>query len=270
MDRFRPLRSRGREDRGRRRPHLPGASTVLACVALLFALSGVSYAAVAAFPRNSVGTSQLKANAVVSSKVRDHSLLRKDFKAGQIPAGARGAQGIQGIQGPAGSAGAPGATGPSGATGASGPSGATGTPGATGPVGATGAAGPAGGPTGPTGPPGPAGGPTGPSGATGATGPPGSLPSITYKTTPSTATANGQSYGEAVCDAGQHVVGGGAFSGSGDPGAENLNSSYPSDGTGSGAPGNVAWSVYMDNTTDSDLDFTVYAICTAATTVTGP
>lgn len=85
-------------------------------LALFVALSGTSYAAVT-LPRNSVGTAQLKANAVTSAKVKDRSLLAKDFKAGQLPAGAQGPQGTQGPkgdkgdQGPKGDAGARGAPG---------------------------------------------------------------------------------------------------------------------------------------------------------------
>jgi hypothetical protein len=77
---------------------------VVACLALTVALSGASYAAVV-LPRNSVGKAQLKKNAVVSAKiasggvrtsdlraaavnsrkVRNGSLLKADFKAGQLP-----------------------------------------------------------------------------------------------------------------------------------------------------------------------------------------
>jgi hypothetical protein len=73
----------------------------------LFALTGAGYAAGMLGP-NTVGTKQLKKNAVISSKVKNHSLLRADFKAGQIPAGP------QGPQGPAGTPGAQGAQGPAG------------------------------------------------------------------------------------------------------------------------------------------------------------
>ena len=62
-------------------------ATVLAGIALLLALGGTSYAA-ATLPRNSV----------TSIQVKDHSLLAKDFKAGQIP------RGPAGPAGPAGSA----------------------------------------------------------------------------------------------------------------------------------------------------------------------
>lgn len=80
---------------------------VVACIALSVALGGTSYAAIK-LPKNSVGAKQLKKNAVTSPKVKDRSLLARDFKQGQLPkgpkgdTGAQGAQGPQGIQGPAG------------------------------------------------------------------------------------------------------------------------------------------------------------------------
>ena len=77
-------------------------------LALFIALSGTAYAAT--LPRNSVGTAQLKKNAVTTAKVQNRSLLATDFKSGQLPAGPRGAQGAQGAQGPQGPAGAAGAT----------------------------------------------------------------------------------------------------------------------------------------------------------------
>jgi hypothetical protein len=80
---------------------------IVACTALFVSLSGFGYAAIK-LPANSVGTKQLKKNAVNSAKVKRHSLLRSDFKPGQVP---RGAQGIQGIQGVPGTPGAPGAPG---------------------------------------------------------------------------------------------------------------------------------------------------------------
>ena len=81
-------------------------------LALLFAMSGTAYAA--SLPRNSVGTSQLRSNAVTSSKVKDRSLRAVDFARGQLPAGARGATGPQGAQGPAGPQGPGGPQGPAG------------------------------------------------------------------------------------------------------------------------------------------------------------
>jgi hypothetical protein len=71
------------------------------------ALTGAGYAAGMLGP-NTVGTRHLKKNAVISSKVKNGSLLRADFKAGQVPAGP------QGPQGPQGPAGAPGQQGPAG------------------------------------------------------------------------------------------------------------------------------------------------------------
>lgn len=88
---------------------------VVACTALLIALTGTSIAAVQAVPKNSVGTAQLKnnavtaakiasnavtaakiasnavtnpkiaANAVNAAKVQDGSLVAADFGAGQLP-----------------------------------------------------------------------------------------------------------------------------------------------------------------------------------------
>jgi hypothetical protein len=86
---------------------------VVACIALVFAMTGAGYAAGMLGP-NTVGTKQLKKNAVISSKVKNGSLLKADFKAGQLPAGP------QGPAGPAGPAGAAGAAGPAGPPGANG------------------------------------------------------------------------------------------------------------------------------------------------------
>lgn len=103
----------------------PSPALVVASVSLFVALSGVSYA-VANLPRNSVGTAQLKPNAVTSPKVRDGSLKQNDFAPGQLPVGA------QGLAGPPGPRGETGATGNEGAQGAQGPQGPAG---ASGPVG---------------------------------------------------------------------------------------------------------------------------------------
>jgi hypothetical protein len=74
---------------------------VVACTALVFAMTGAGYAAGMQGP-NTVGTKQLKKNAVISSKVKNGSLLRADFKSGQIPAGPQGPAGPAGPQGPPG------------------------------------------------------------------------------------------------------------------------------------------------------------------------
>jgi hypothetical protein len=77
-------------------------------VALCIALSGTAYAAT--LPRNSVGGAQLKKNAVTAPKVKNRSLLRKDFARGQLPAGPRGPRGPNGTHGERGPRGPAGAT----------------------------------------------------------------------------------------------------------------------------------------------------------------
>jgi hypothetical protein len=67
----------------------------MSSVAVFLVLGGGAYAATQ-LPRNTVGRRQLKKNAVTSAKVKDRSLLAKDFKAGQLPAGPRGPQGPEG------------------------------------------------------------------------------------------------------------------------------------------------------------------------------
>jgi len=52
---------------------LPSPAMVVACVALAVALGGTSYAAIK-LPRNSVGTQQLRKNAVVATKLRARSV----------------------------------------------------------------------------------------------------------------------------------------------------------------------------------------------------
>ena len=85
----------------------PSPALAIATIALAVALAGTSYAAVV-LPANSVGTKQLRANAVTSAKVQNGSLLKVDFKAGQVPGGPTGPAG------PAGPTGATGAAGPAG------------------------------------------------------------------------------------------------------------------------------------------------------------
>jgi hypothetical protein len=115
--------------------HLPSPAMIVACVALVIALGGASYAA-GVLPNNSVGAAQLQKNAVTttrlrnnavtttklgkdavtSAKVKDGSLLAADFKAGQLPAGPQGPKGdpgAQGLQGPKGDPGSPGQPGAS-------------------------------------------------------------------------------------------------------------------------------------------------------------
>jgi hypothetical protein len=122
--------SANRQTRARRRPRLPSPALIVAFVALVVALGGVSYAA-AVLPKNSVGTAQLKKkavtaaklkknavtsgkvrrNAISSAKVKDRTLLAQDFKPGQLPAGPQGPKGDPGAQGPAGIPGPAGISG---------------------------------------------------------------------------------------------------------------------------------------------------------------
>src|SRR4051794_5813222 len=77
-------------------------SNLVAYVALFFALSSTTYAA---------ATKLVAPNSVGSPQVINGSLLKKDFKAGQVPRGPTGARGAQGLEGPAGP---PGSQGPKG------------------------------------------------------------------------------------------------------------------------------------------------------------
>ena len=90
----------------RSRPRLSYAN-VTATIAVFIALGGSAYAAVQ-IPRNSVGTKQLRKNAVTSLKVKDGTLALRDFKTAEQEKlkGSTGAQGPAGPQGPPGAAGA--------------------------------------------------------------------------------------------------------------------------------------------------------------------
>ncbi|MEA2139508.1 MAG: hypothetical protein QOG56_2658 [Solirubrobacteraceae bacterium] len=157
-------------------------ANVVGTLALFIALGGVSYAAVK-LPAHSVGTKQLKTDAVTSEKVRNGTLRKRDFKDGLLPRGKTGDDGQDGQPGDAGAPGdrgerglpgAKGDTGPAGAKGDDGPEGTTGSPGHDGSPGLAGLPGPAGddGATGPPGQAGPIGaqGPGGPAGMPGPTG----------------------------------------------------------------------------------------------------
>jgi hypothetical protein len=91
----------------------PSPAMVIASTALLVALAGTGYAA-SSLPANSVGNAQLQSNAVTSSKVKDHALLKVDFASNQLPRGARGAPGSPGPPGAPGNTGGRGPTGPAG------------------------------------------------------------------------------------------------------------------------------------------------------------
>jgi hypothetical protein len=113
-------------------------ANTMATAAVFIALGGGAYAATS-LPRNAVHANNIARNAVTSVKVKDHSLVPKDFKRGALPAGA---QGLAGPAGAAGAAGKTGATGPQGTKGDTGPQGPKGDPGPQGPKGDTGPAGP--------------------------------------------------------------------------------------------------------------------------------
>jgi hypothetical protein len=88
-------------------------ANVTATIALFIAVGGTSYAAVQ-LPRNSVGSAQLRAGVVDSSKVKDRSLRTADLSvaARNFLKGQRGPAGPAGPQGPAGAGGAGGSAGP--------------------------------------------------------------------------------------------------------------------------------------------------------------
>jgi hypothetical protein len=90
-------------------------ANVVSTFCLFVLLGGGAYAAEkTVLPRHSVGARQLKADAVRSAQVKDGSLLARDFRAGQLPAGAQGPQGAPGPRGPQGQTGPAGPEGPVG------------------------------------------------------------------------------------------------------------------------------------------------------------
>jgi hypothetical protein len=104
------------------RRHLSYAN-VVASLALFLALGGAAFAATQ-LPRNSVGTGQLKPEAVTAGKIAKKTRNQLMGSTGpQGPAGKTGAKGATGAKGPTG---AKGATGAKGDTGARGPAGADG------------------------------------------------------------------------------------------------------------------------------------------------
>lgn len=88
-------------------------ANVVSTLCLFLLLGGSAYAAARiTLPKNSVGPAQIKRGAVRSRQVKDHSLLARDFKAGQLPAGPRGPQGLTGPTGPSQAFQSTAATGP--------------------------------------------------------------------------------------------------------------------------------------------------------------
>jgi len=96
----------------------PTHATVVAYLALFVALGGSSYAAVTVTGKSvtngSLTGADVKSNSITGRDVKglrtgdvaDRSLLARDFKSGQLPAGPSGNPGPQGPQGAAGPAGA--------------------------------------------------------------------------------------------------------------------------------------------------------------------
>jgi hypothetical protein len=70
-------------------------------VSVLFATPVGHAATKLVLGKNSVGTPQLKKNAVTSAKVKNGSLLAADFKPGQLPSGPQGPKGDPGAPGAA-------------------------------------------------------------------------------------------------------------------------------------------------------------------------
>lgn len=81
-----------------------------------------------------------------------------------------------------------------------------------------------------------------------------------------------QGMGEAVCGAGRFAVGGGVVT-DGGPDVSAIDSTFPSDGTGTGTGGTLrGWTaVINDLSATQSVNFTVYAVCAVAQAVTaGP
>src|SRR3954454_2587008 len=77
-------------------------ANVVATLALFIALGGSSYAAIK-FPKNSVGTTQIKTGAVHTGEIRDRTIRLQDIST-SARAALHGQTGPQGAQGPAGAA----------------------------------------------------------------------------------------------------------------------------------------------------------------------
>src|SRR4051794_21501507 len=93
----------------------PSPSMLVALLALFLAVGGAqAVASGAAHIAKLINGSQIKPSTITSKQVKDGSLLKKDFKAGEIPAGSQGPAGPQGEAGPKGDQGLKGEKGDTG------------------------------------------------------------------------------------------------------------------------------------------------------------
>ena len=99
-------------------------ATVIATIALLFALSGTAVAAGvvtgAQILNGSIGSIDVMNESLRTVDVKNGTLLPEDFKGKKLPKGPQGAQGAQGPQGAAGPQGPAGPAGPAGPQGQAG------------------------------------------------------------------------------------------------------------------------------------------------------
>jgi hypothetical protein len=89
-------------------------ANVMATIAVFVALGGTSYAV------KRIGSKEIADNSIRTRDIHDRTLLRKDFKAGQLLRGRRGPRGARGRTGRTGKTGKTGARGRTGAAGLSG------------------------------------------------------------------------------------------------------------------------------------------------------
>jgi hypothetical protein len=110
-------------------------------------------------------------------------------------------------------------------------------------------------------------GPQGAQGAIGSQGIPGAAgpTNLTYVSAVGSAGPERQVGGSVACPAGQVVSGGGVYANSASP-LDSVAASYPRKGSGSSTPNE--WSGWINNLTNKEQLFTVYAICVTPTNVT--
>jgi hypothetical protein len=197
-------------------------------VALFVALGGTAIANHGGphGPKGVVNAKDIQANSITGLEIKDHSLTAKEFKGG-LPRGPRGPRGLPGRIGPPGQNGSPGAKGDKGDKGDAGLNGTNGTNGRDG------------------------------------------FSLVDYNSLTFNVPAQaGQWFGSVSCDPGLNVISGGVRSLSSTNGEHRVVSSYPSNG-GTVHPvafGTTAWTGYIEATTASGADFTVYVLCAQVST----